>query len=70
MEQAFGTGTTVQNEKLTDLSVPSTPEGHLTGGSISPDGKRVMLCDLEGGYEWSCPTAQPTRTPSGGSSSR
>jgi hypothetical protein len=51
MEQAFGTGTTVQSEKLTDLSVPSTPEGHLTGGSISPDGKRVMLCDLEGGYE-------------------
>ena len=51
MEQAFGTGTTVQGEKVTDLSVPSKQEGHLTGGSISPDGKRVMLCDLEGGYE-------------------
>ena len=23
----------------------------LTGGSISPDGTRVMLCDLNGGYE-------------------
>jgi hypothetical protein len=51
MKQAFGTGTTVQSEKITDLSVPSKQEGHLTGGSISPDGKRVMLCDLEGGYE-------------------
>ena len=51
MEQAFGTGTTVQSEKLADLSVPSKQEGHLTGGSISPDGKRVMFCDLEGGYE-------------------
>jgi hypothetical protein len=51
MKPAFNSGTTVQGQKIADLSVPSTPEGHLTGGSISPDGKRVMLCDLEGGYE-------------------
>lgn len=51
MTPAFGTGSAVTGEKVADVSVPSEPEGHLTGGSISPDGKRVMLCDLEGGYE-------------------
>jgi hypothetical protein len=51
MQPAFGTGTVVMSTKITDISVPSSPEGHLTGGSMSPDGRRVMLCDLEGGYE-------------------
>jgi len=51
MQPAFGTGTAVMSEKVIDVSVPSEPVGHLTGGSISPDGRRVMLCDLEGGYE-------------------
>jgi hypothetical protein len=52
MKQAFGTGTAVTGEKVADVSVPSQPEGRVTGGSISPDGTRVMLCDLEGGYEF------------------
>ena len=47
----FGSPTAVKAEKVADISVPSKPEGLLTGGSISPDGKRVMLCDLKGGYE-------------------
>jgi hypothetical protein len=51
MQPAFGTGAAVISEKVGDISVPSSPEGHLTGGSMSPDGRRVMLCDLEGGYE-------------------
>ena len=51
MQPAFGSGATVTSVKVTDVSVPSSPEGHLTGGSMSPDGRRVMLCDLEGGYE-------------------
>lgn len=51
MRQAFGTGAAVVSEKVADVAVPSAPEGHVTGGSISPDGTRVMLCDLEGGYE-------------------
>jgi hypothetical protein len=55
MKQAFGTGAVVTSEKVTDVSVPSQPEGRLTGGSISPDGTRVMLCDLEGGYEFVLP---------------
>jgi hypothetical protein len=40
---------------VADVSVPSKPEGLLTGGSMSPDGKRVMLCDLKGGYEFVLP---------------
>ncbi len=51
MKPAFGTGVAVTSEKVADVAVPSQPEGRLTGGSISPDGRRVMLCDLEGGYE-------------------
>jgi hypothetical protein len=51
MQPAFGTGTVVTSTKIADIAVPSSPEGHLTGGSMSPDGRRVMLCDLEGGYE-------------------
>ena len=55
MKQAFGTGTAVVGEKVADISVPSQPEGRLTDGSISADGSRVMLCDLEAGYEFVLP---------------
>lgn len=51
MKPAFGSGTAVVGEKIADISIPAEPEGRLTGGSISPDGNRVMLCDLNGGYE-------------------
>ena len=40
-----------QLEKLGELSVPAIPNGLLTGGSISPDGKCVVLCDYFSGYE-------------------
>jgi len=42
-------------EKITDLSVPAVPEGFLTGGDISPDGKRVVICDYFFAYEFSLP---------------
>ncbi len=38
-------------EKIADFSVPAVPEGFLTGGDISPDGNRVILCDYFGAYE-------------------
>ena len=38
-------------QKVGEISVPSKPIGLLTGGSISPDGKRVMVCDVKSGYE-------------------
>jgi hypothetical protein len=55
IKPAFGTALAVESEKIADVSVPSKPEGLLTGGSISPDGKLVMLCDLKAGYEFVLP---------------
>jgi hypothetical protein len=51
IKPAFGAVAAVKSDKVADVSVPAKPEGLLTGGSISPDGKRVMLCDLKSGYE-------------------
>jgi hypothetical protein len=38
-------------ENLGDFSVPAIPNGFLTGGSIAPDGKRVVICDYFNAYE-------------------
>lgn len=38
-------------QKIAELSVPAVPLGYLTGGSISPEGRRVALCDYQQGYE-------------------
>ena len=38
-------------EKVSDFTVPSIPNGFLTGGSISTDGKRVVVCDYLNAYE-------------------
>ena len=38
-------------DKVSDLTVPAIPNGSITGGDISPDGKRVILCDYFSGYE-------------------
>jgi hypothetical protein len=37
--------------KLANIAVPAIPNGVLTGGSISPDGTRVILSDYGAGYE-------------------
>ncbi|MFN2500755.1 MAG: hypothetical protein ABR530_01950 [Pyrinomonadaceae bacterium] len=39
------------SQKIGELIVPSDPPGLLTGGAISPDGRRVILCDVKNGYE-------------------
>lgn len=38
-------------EKIADFSVPAFPIGFLTGGDISPDGRRVVVCDYFAAYE-------------------
>jgi hypothetical protein len=38
-------------EMIAPLSVPAIPDGVLTGGDISPDGKRVIICDYFSAYE-------------------
>jgi hypothetical protein len=37
------------------VTVPSLFGGVITGGSISPDGRRVALCDYFQGYELTLP---------------
>lgn len=44
-------------EKITDFTVPSVPYGFLTGGDISSDGKRVIICDYLAAYEIVLPDA-------------
>lgn len=44
-------GGTQQAKRLADISVPAIPNGFLTGGSISPDGNRAVICDYFGAYE-------------------
>ncbi len=38
-------------EKIADFSVPAIPNGFLTGGDISFDGKRIVICDYFAAYE-------------------
>ncbi|MDQ3129410.1 MAG: hypothetical protein M3Q99_01450 [Acidobacteriota bacterium] len=42
-------------EKITDFSVPAVPNGLLTGGGITADGKRVIICDYFNAYELKLP---------------
>jgi hypothetical protein len=48
---SFGSGTAAVTQKIGEISVPATPIGLLTGGAISPDGRRVAFCDYQQGYE-------------------
>ena len=55
ISQQYGLPDVRKTVKVAEVSVPSTPEGLLTGGSFSPDGTRLMLCDKKGGYEFVVP---------------
>lgn len=44
-------------KKLGEVHVPSIFGGTITGGSISPDGRRVALCDYFQGYEMVLPAS-------------
>ncbi len=47
----FTAGKLVTMKRLGEIHVPSIFGGVVTGGSISPDGRRVALCDYFQGYE-------------------
>lgn len=40
---------------VAEISVPAVPNGLLTGGSVSPDGTRVVISDYVAAYEWVLP---------------
>ena len=42
-------------ERVGEISVPSIPNGFLTGGDISPDGRRLVVCDYLAAYELRLP---------------
>ena len=44
-------GQVITMKRIGEIKVPSLMGGMLTGGSISPDGRRVALCDYLQGYE-------------------
>jgi len=51
----FGSAETQRAEAVVEISVPAIPNGFLTGGDISPDGRRLILCDYTQGYEFVLP---------------
>lgn len=51
--------------KVAELNLPDNDTlgaflGRITGGAISPDGKRVILCGYSGGYEATLPADAPS----------
>lgn len=48
-------GQVMRLERVADLSVPAIPNGLVTGGDISPDGRRAVICDYAQAYEWTLP---------------
>lgn len=55
LKSLFGSQDVVQAEKISDFKVPAIPNGLLTSGDISPDGKRVVICDYSAAYEITLP---------------
>ena len=53
----FATGQAITMKRIGELKIPSLLGGVLTGGSISPDGRRVAFCDYMQGYEAELPRA-------------
>ncbi len=47
----FSAGKVITMMRIGEVRVPSLFGGAITGGSISPDGRRVALCDYFQGYE-------------------
>jgi DNA-binding beta-propeller fold protein YncE len=47
----FGSNQPVIAQRVGEVALPAVPNGLLTGGAISPDAKRVIVCDYSSGYE-------------------
>lgn len=45
----------LMSESVGKVTMPAILGGFLTGGEISPDGRRVVICDYVGAYELSLP---------------
>ena len=47
----YGTNQIVKAEKIADISMPAIPNGLVTGGAVSPDGRSIVICDYSRAYE-------------------
>jgi len=52
----FSSPGTAKAESVGELSVPAIPNGFLTGGDISPDGRYLIVCDYTRAYEYELPS--------------
>jgi hypothetical protein len=52
----FSSGKLITMRRIGEVRVPSLFGGVITGGSVSPDGRRVALCDYFQGYELVLPS--------------
>jgi len=50
-------GKVITMRRVGEIKIPSLMGGVLTGGAISPDGRRVALCDYIQGYEMVLPAS-------------
>ncbi|MCC6825168.1 MAG: hypothetical protein IT172_05415 [Acidobacteria bacterium] len=55
LQSDFGKAGTAKAEKVAEVSFPAIPNGAVTGGDISPDGRRVAICDYGAAYELRLP---------------
>ncbi len=55
LDPDFASGKTSTAKRIADFSTTGIPNGLVTGGSISPDGKYVIICDYFSGYELTLP---------------
>lgn len=55
LDPDFEAGKTSTAKRIAEFSTAGIPNGFVTGGSISPDGKRVIVCDYFSGYELTLP---------------
>lgn len=54
----FASAHAVKADSVAEVSMPAIPNGLITGGDISPDGTRVILCDYARGYELRLPAGE------------
>ncbi|MFM9904469.1 MAG: hypothetical protein ACKVQJ_07865 [Pyrinomonadaceae bacterium] len=55
LKPLFDRDEVVTAEKVAEITVPAIPNGFVTGGDISPDGRHVIICDYTQAYEWTLP---------------
>lgn len=53
LSESEGKADSMTARKIGQVVVPSIPPGLITGGDVSPDGKRLVLVDYLGAYEFS-----------------